>query len=146
MLGDKEAAHGAEQQLIQALVECLSGSPVGETEDAFRDRAVLAQFEDQLENLPFPGVAAIASALGVSLRALSESCEKHLGMGPERYRQLRGMQLVNRALRTESRDRTNVSQVAERYGFKDLDRFSADYRALYGESRSATLQRRADEA
>jgi AraC-like DNA-binding protein len=145
MLADGEAAHGLEQQLIHALVDCLFGEPIEEGKDAFRDRALIAQFEDHLENEPLHGVDEIASRFGVSLPALRDCCEKHLGIDPERYRRLRNMQLANRALRTENPDTTTVSQVAERYGFKDLDQFSADYFSVYGESPSARLRRGADE-
>ena len=138
-LADNEAAHGLEEQLIHALVECLSTRSVDEeTEAACRHRDTLARFEDLLDAEPLPGIAEIIVALGTSHRMLRECCKTHLGMGPERYRRLRGMLLVHRALRSGSPDTPSVSELARRYGLRDLSRFGANYRALYGELPSAT--------
>jgi AraC-like DNA-binding protein len=142
VFADTEAAHGLEQQMIHALVECLSAGRVEEEmEAASRHRAILARFEDLLEAEPLPGIAEISAALGVSHRMLRECCNKHLGMRPRRYRYLRGMQRVHRALRSGNSDTSSVAEVARRYGLRDLSRFAANYRASYGELPSATLRR-----
>jgi AraC-like DNA-binding protein len=140
---DFEAAHGLEQQLIHVLVECLSaGSVEEETPAARRHRGIPARFEDLLQAEPFPQISEICAALGFSQRMLRESCKKHLGIGPSRYRHLRRMQQVHRALRKENPGTESVSELAERYAIRDLGRFAGEYRALYGELPSATLRRR----
>jgi AraC-like DNA-binding protein len=62
-------------------------------------------------------------------------------MGPTEYVRRRRMQLVHRALRNGNPDAASISAVARRYGFRSLGRFAANYRALFGEPPSATLQR-----
>ena len=142
VLADSEAAHGLEQQIIEALVECLTAGPVEEeTRTAARRRAILAQFKDLLQSEPLLGIADICAALGASERTLRECCNKHLGMAPNRYRRVRGMQLVHRALRSGSPVVSSVTAVAWRYGFRDLGGFAANYRALLGELPSVTLRR-----
>jgi methylphosphotriester-DNA--protein-cysteine methyltransferase len=69
-----------------------------------------------------------------------------LGMGPSGYRRLRQMQQVHRALRSEDPRDASVFKVASRYGIRDLGRFAAGYRALYGEFPSATLRRSSGDA
>lgn len=141
-LADVEAAHGLEQQLVHALIECLSAGPVaGETSAARRHRDILAGFEDLLQAEPLASVSEICAALGVSERLLRGCCNEHLRMGPSRYLRLRRMQQVHRALRQENPDRVSISEIAERYGFRDLGRFAANYRAVYGELPSANLRR-----
>jgi AraC family transcriptional regulator, ethanolamine operon transcriptional activator len=141
VLADSEAAHGLEQQVIHALVESLSPGPVAEeTEAARRHRGILARFEELLEAEPPFSFIELGAALGVSRRVLRECCKKHLGMSPSDYRRLRGMQRVHRALRRENPGTATVSEVARRYGFRDLGGFAANYRALYGELPSATLR------
>ena len=139
---DTAAAHGLEQQLIHALIECLTaGSADEETPTARRHRGILARFEDLLQAEPFAQITKLCAALGVSEVTLRECCKQHLGMGPSRYRRLCRMQQVRRALRSENPDTTSVLGVAGRYGIRDLGRFAASYRALYGEFPSATLRR-----
>jgi len=139
-----EAAHGLEQQLIHALVECLSaGSAVEVTAGARRHQDIVVRFEGLLEaqlerNLP---IGEISAALGVSERTLRGVCAEHLGMSPTSYLRLRRMHSVHDTLRSGAPEAASVSEVARRYGFGHLGRFSADYRALFGELPSATLRR-----
>jgi len=140
-LTDRQAAHGLEQQLLNALIECLSEAMEEETATGRCHRDILARFEDLLAAEPFLPMTGICTALGVSERSLRECCKKHLGMGPSGYRRLRAMQQVYRALRSGAPDAASVSAVARRYGFNGVGRLAADYRARYGELPSATLRR-----
>ena len=83
VLTDGEAAHGLEQQLIHALVECLSAGPVDEDMSAHRHREVLARFEGLLQLQPFLRVGEICAVAGVSERMLRSCREEHLGGEPE---------------------------------------------------------------
>ena len=141
VLTDPQAAHGLEQQVLHALIECLSEGGQEETPTTRRHRDILAGFENLLVGKPFLPIVDICAALGVSERSLRECCKKQLGMGPSGYRRLRAMQQVYRALRSATPDGASVSEVARRYGFRDLGRLAAAYRVLYGELPSATLRR-----
>jgi AraC-like DNA-binding protein len=144
ILVDAEAAHGLEQQLIHALVECLSAGPAHETAPAtLRHQDIVVRFEGLLEaqperNLP---IGEICAALGVSERTLRGVCAEQLGISPTSYLRLRRMHSVHDTLRSGAPEAASVSEVARRYGFGHLGRFSADYRALFGELPSATLRR-----
>ena len=141
-LTDAQAAHGLEQQLLHALIECLStGLTDNETPAGCRHRGILARFEDLLVAEPSLRMAEICAALGISGRLLRECCRRHLGTGPSGYRRLRRMQQVHRALRSKDPRAASVFEIATRYGIRDLGRFAAGYRALYGELPSATLRR-----
>ena len=136
------AAHGLEQHLLDALLECVSAGPAGEeTPGARLHRGISAQFEDMLQAEPFPQMTEIRAALGVSQRTLRECTRKHLGMGPSRYRRVRGIPEAQRALRRGTPDTLSVSEVAKRYGFCDRGRFNTAYRAFCGELPSVTLRR-----
>jgi len=140
-LTDLQGAHGLEQQLLHALIECLSVGAEEETETERHHRDLLARFEDLLGAEPFLPLADICAALGVSERSLRACCKEHLGVGPSGYRRLRAMQQVYRALRGGTPDSVSVSEVAKRHGFRQLGRLAADYRARYGELPSVTLRR-----
>jgi AraC-like DNA-binding protein len=83
-------------------------------------------------------LAEICSAIDVAERTLRISCEEHLGMGPIRYLGLRRMHLVRRAL-LRADPSTTVTRIVTDHGFWELGRFAVAYRALFGESPSATL-------
>jgi AraC-like DNA-binding protein len=139
-----EAAHGLEQQLIHALVECLSEGWTDEVTPAARRHCDIAvRFEGLLQTRPERDlrIAEISAALGVSDRVLHRCCEEQMGMNATSYLRLHRMQLVHRALWNGNRDTASVSEIARRYGFRDPGRFAARYRALYGELPAATLRR-----
>jgi AraC-like DNA-binding protein len=139
-----EAAHGMEQQLIEALVECTLGGPLRE-EGHFRHRrqGIMAQLEDLLETQQDRHTRAeyFSIALGVSGRLLRMCCKDDLGMGLIRYIRLRALHRINRILRGAPPGATSVSQVARCHGFHDLRCFAVNYRSLFGELPSATLRR-----
>jgi AraC-like DNA-binding protein len=141
-LSDIQAAHGLEQEVIYALVGCLCGRPAEEATPADdRHRNILAQLDDLLETDPTTSLAEICARLRVSHRLLRKCCEHNLGMSPRRYHRLRRLQLVHRVLRDDELGPSSVSAIARRFGFRELGRFAANYRVLYGELPSATLRR-----
>jgi AraC family transcriptional regulator, ethanolamine operon transcriptional activator len=141
-LSDIQAAHGLEQELIYALIECLSGRPTEEeTPAGDRYRNTLAQLEDLLDADPITNLAEMCASLGVSHRFLRKCCEHNFGMAPKRYHRLRRLLLAHRALRDGGLNPSSVSAIARRFGFHELGRFAANYRGLYGELPSTTLRR-----
>jgi len=143
-LVDVEVAHGFEQQLIQAIVECLTAGPLDEgTQAGHRHQDIAVRFEQMLRSRPegIARVTDICAALGVSDRVLRRLCTEHLGMSPTHYDCLRRMSLARRALRCRDHDGASVSEVARRFGFHEVGRFAISYRTMFGESPSSTLRR-----
>lgn len=141
---DVEAAHGLEQQLVHAIVECLAGNSTNtDARSGRRHLDIMARFEQLLHAQPARNVpiAEICTALGVSQRLLRSLCAMHLGMGPVAYGRLRRMTLARRALRRGEGTATGVAEMARRYGFRSPGRFAVSYRAAFGESPSATVRR-----
>jgi AraC-like DNA-binding protein len=139
------AVHGLEQQLIHALVECLSdGAPGAQSRGTGkRHGSLMACFEDACTTYAhrMPTLVELCTALGVPERNLRTSCALHLGMGPMSYLRLRRMTLVRRALHSACPADSSVADLALRHGFTEPGRFAARYRQLFGELPSATLQR-----
>jgi AraC-like DNA-binding protein len=144
VLSVAETAHGLEQQLIEALVECFSkGQAIEAMPAATEKRNIAARFEALLQTEPeqFLPIAKICAALGVSAQILRISCEEQIGIRPSEYARRWRMQHVHRALRNGNPATASVSEIARRYGFRDSGRFATDYRSVYGELPSATLRR-----
>jgi AraC-like DNA-binding protein len=143
MMAHHEVARALEQDLISALVNGLLGREAGR--DATRRRhhaAIMARFERALARhdrtkLPMDELSAAA---GVSERALRRCCAEFLGMPPTTYARLRRLNLVRADLLRGNVSAANIATAAKRYGFSELGRFAAIYRAAFGESPSATLR------
>ncbi|WP_436700313.1 AraC family transcriptional regulator [Nocardioides sp. BYT-33-1] len=84
-------------------------------------------------------LAELAGHVGVSARTLQEAFQRELGTSPlEQLRRTR-MERVRRDLVDADPSTTSVTEVAARWGFFHLGRFSQAYRAAYQELPSQTL-------
>lgn len=87
------------------------------------------------------GVADIARACHVSVRTLQVAFRRHLDVTPMAFLRRVRLDRVRSELLLADPARATVSSVAARWGFADASRFSAHYRAVYGEYPSDTLRR-----
>jgi AraC-like DNA-binding protein len=147
IIAHPDAARGLEQALVAALVDCLAKNDVREESVAQRQHElIMRRFHRVLEESPGQPhyIPEICKKIGVSDRTLRVCCQEHFGMGPKHYLLLRRLHLARRALRKATPETTTVTEVATRYGFWHFGLFAGGYRAAFGESPSATLQRPAD--
>ena len=142
-----EAAHGMEQQLIEAIVECLSAGPADEEAQARRrHQEIMIRLEDLLwthSNLHMRA-EELAEAIGVSVRLLRICCKEILGMSPTSYARLRALYRVRRILYGGDSGATTISRAARSQGFRALGRFAANYRLLFGQLPSVSLRQSLD--
>lgn len=87
------------------------------------------------------GVTDIARACSVSVRTLQLAFRRHLDLTPMAYLRRVRLDRVRSDLVRSDAALVTVSGVAGRWGFADPSRFSAHYRAVYGEYPSDTLRR-----
>ncbi len=107
-----------------------------------RHREIVAEFEQVARaNLGGPvRLADLCRRLGVSPRSLTRAFHA-VGAGtPYRYVQELRLHAARCALLSDSEGAT-VTDVATRFGFRELGRFAARYKATFGESPSQTKRR-----
>ena len=144
LLANVEVARALKQSLIGATIACLSDS------DACDDKwtqqthdTIMRRFRRVLEEHPNRPIylPEICAAIGVPERTLRLCCQEQLAMSPKQYLTRRRMHLVRRALLAAVAEAT-VTEIATRFGFWHLGRFSAGYQTIFGELPSTTLARR----
>ncbi|WP_137176801.1 helix-turn-helix domain-containing protein [Roseomonas sp. AR75] len=81
----------------------------------------------------------LCAALGVSLRKLHDAFIATVGVSPQVYLKTRRLVLVRRALRQAADRKALVKSVALAHGFWHLGHFARDYRMMFGESPSVTV-------
>lgn len=101
--------------------------------DRARDYA-LAHLDEPLSILD------VCNHIGTSRRKLQYCFQETLGINPVAFLRTLRLNAARRELRESSRVEL-VQTVAARWGFWHLSRFSSDYRTLFGETPSQTLQR-----
>lgn len=108
-----------------------------------RRRIVMCAMElvEESENLHM-SVAELCLALGISARSLEYAFRDFCGLTPHQYIHLQRLRAARRALRESERSRGAVKAAAYGAGFRQLGRFSVQYRQFFGESPTDTLARR----
>jgi AraC-like DNA-binding protein len=139
-----EVARAMEQELVRAMIACLTDPATEERYCASRQQLMVMQrFEQMLETRQDGSlcVTDVCADIGVSERTLRLYCQEQLGMGPHRYLWLRRMNLARRTLTLADATTKTVTEIANDSGFGELGRFAVAYRTLFGESPSARLCR-----
>jgi AraC-like DNA-binding protein len=143
LLAHPEVARALEQDLLHALIHCLTkNDDRGRSTSRQHHAEIIARFEKAFktnleQNSQIPELCAI---IGASERTLRECCTKFLGMSPSRYLRLQRLNMVRVALRRADASTGTVAEVARRYGFYELGRFAGIYRTVFGEMPSTTLR------
>jgi AraC-like DNA-binding protein len=142
IIANVHAAKGLDAALTEIFIDCIdSGMPT-------RGRSVrhhiailrrMLDLEEQHAEEPLY-VADICRKLGVSSRLLQRICFEQIGLRPKQYFILRRLHLARRALRNAPPG-SLVTDIATRFGFWELGRFAVNYRAVFGETPSATVRR-----
>jgi len=83
----------------------------------------------------------LAEAAGTSPSTLLRTFNTHHGVSPMQYVKRIRLEAVRRSMVDSDRPSITVGGVASEYGFRQLGRFSAEYRKVYGELPSVTLRR-----
>jgi AraC-like DNA-binding protein len=139
-----EVATALEQDMLHAIIHCLSGSEAdGNPKTRHHHAAVMVRFEEALsrridDKLTLP---ALCADIGVPERTLRMCCTEFLGVSPMRYLLLQRLNKARSALRRADPSTMSVAEVARNHQFLELGRFAVTYRTTFGESPSVTLQR-----
>jgi AraC-like DNA-binding protein len=102
--------------------------------------------EDRAVQMRYQGVtlADLCDASGASERRVRDAFYESYGLSPMAYLRIAALHGARHALLTTPRGHDPISRAASDFGFWHLSRFAGQYRALFGESPSGTLDRRAE--
>lgn len=133
-----------EDELITALLIAMEESQYDTVQQTTgrTEKVQIANAEDYLfSNLTNPvSRAELAEVAGVSIRSLSRAFMRRHGVGPMKFLKQRRMEAVRMELINAEHKNTKVSDVALRYGFTELGKFSLLYKSIYNEKPSETLK------
>jgi AraC-like DNA-binding protein len=137
------AEHDLRDALMARLADCLKPAAVLPSRKSTMSTAIVARSEDFAHRHTGEPVtiAQLSAASGVSERSLRNAFYEVCAVGPKRYLRIRSLHHVRRALTRTGTGRSSVTDVATFHGFFELGRFAGEYKALFGEAPSETLQK-----
>src|SRR5262249_49224009 len=118
VLTNPEVASAIEQELLRALITCLTDPAMIKRPNP-NGQLVLQRFHEVVEAHQFEPlyIAEVCASIGVPARTLQSACSEYFGMSPHRYLWLRRMNLVRRALTSADPAAKTVTEIANGYGF-----------------------------
>jgi AraC family transcriptional regulator, ethanolamine operon transcriptional activator len=139
-----QAATLLEQDLMLLLIDALPPPKQGETPRSYRRAELVATAKTYImDHLDQPlTLSQICQAVCTSQRSLQYGFQEMLGMGPMAFVKVQRLHGIRRALLYTDPKTETVAHIAHQWGFLSLGHFSRDYKQLFGESPSQTLQRR----
>jgi AraC-like DNA-binding protein len=147
MIAHREVVRSIEQELVVALVNLLAGSAAGDRDSSNPRRvAIMARFEQALAAGGHQRLSTLSARIGVPQRTLRSCCRAFLGRSPLEYIQLRRLNHARSAISRADLETTSIAGIARSHGFSEPGRFAGAYRALFGETPSATLMRNSAES
>ena len=147
LIANPEVARALEQELLHALVNCLStGNADRISRSRRRHSDIMVRFEEVLATRSGPhlDLSELCTAIDVPERTLRLCCAEFLGVSPIRYYLLRRLNMARSELRRADPETASVAEIARDHQFTELGRFAAAYRAIFGETPSSTLRRASD--
>lgn len=103
---------------------------------------LIAQAEkEMLAHLEKPlSLKQLAQNLGSSSSALSYGFQDLFGLSPMRYLKVRRLNAVRECLKASETEHCTIAILASQFGFYSPSHFTRDYKAMFGELPSQTLQ------
>jgi len=137
-----ELMRDGDATIRRRLCACLSTAIVSHAGDGSRSSIVRHAEQFLREHLSEAiSIGQLSSVTGVSERSLRNAFYCVCTTGPKRYLRMLRLHAVRRSLGAATAGTATVTRVATQHGFYELGRFAGEYRALFGEAPSATLQR-----
>lgn len=141
LLGHDSIRRGIRDAVMLHLLELIAPDKAPPLNPTARKRMVDRAREYSLSHLDQPlSILDLCNHIGASRRKLQYCFQETLGINPVAYLRALRLNAVRRELRMSTQSH-GVQEVAARWGFWHLSRFSSDYRTMFGESPSQTLRR-----
>lgn len=128
--------------VVELLTAALANSRVDDKSTPAARAYAVSETLDYLESHKHEAISVgqVCTAARVSWRTLNRAFLERFGIGPKAYLQRSRLAGVRAELLTGSVD-TVIADVANNWGFWHMGQFARDYRVLFGELPSGTLQR-----
>lgn len=144
---NKDITKGMEWSLLDCQMLVLSNTLYSVDKNADRGKksheSIIRQSIDFLRSNSYEPIHVLdlCSALNVGMRTMYHAFREFYGISPIRYLRLLRYAKARGDLVKAAPERTTVTDIAAKWHFWHFGRFSVEYKSLYGESPSETLNK-----
>ena len=136
-LNEKPSYEKIEPEILRQLFNCIMTIPSKKKRKKFDTKTV----RDLLyENIDQPiGISDITSKLNTSESQLYHAFKKDYGITPKKYLQYLRFNAIKKELLLAHPDTTTINNIAYKYDFLHMSHFTQEYKKIFGETPSQTL-------
>lgn len=140
---DKQHLYHIEQEIIYRIINILTENhPVTKNRARKRDLALsIAENYISEPTREIIRVTELCDAVNISERTLEYAFRERYGMTPIRYSLVYRLNAARKQLRKTAPGTTLISEIARQHRFWHMSKFSSDYKKLFNELPSTTLNR-----
>lgn len=137
------AVHAASGRSVLTFLSLLCNGETSRRQPVPRRVAAVRRCEEYvLEHIgDNPTLADLCDVAGLAARSLINAFHAVTGYSPMAYLKAQRLNAVHRELCTADHAKTRIIDVATNWGFWHMGHFTADYRAMFGETPSQTLRK-----
>ena len=136
---DMELYYGIEQEILGQLFSMLRLMDLEPTKERFDIAKVREVLHDNIDNIY--SIGDLLSDLNISARTMQYHFKQKFGMTPKQYLHHLRLNAIRKELIKGDPERVKIYEVALKYGFFHSSHFGSEYKKIFGETPSQTLER-----
>lgn len=139
--GGQDAAVFLQEELLSVLIDALCGDRSQADHAVMAGSRRLARLLGVIEERASDPlhISELGDMCGISERTLRDLFRRQMDISPKVYLNATRLYAVHSELWRADPDRASVTSIANRWGYWHLSQFAADYRKMFGERPSRTL-------
>jgi AraC-like DNA-binding protein len=138
---DAETSRQIEKQITEALFTLLDTQEAQTPRFTKSEKIVLKIKNDVFKHMDRTmSVEDLAKKYTISMKSLQNAFKSLYGLKPNTFMRLLKLNLVHHDLMRNDSTQSSVLEIARKWGFKHMGRFSKYYKELFGENPSVTLK------
>ena len=138
---DTQSYQEAEEEILSVLMKLLSEQTPCKTILTDGEKIALSIRDQVFHHMDGNiSISSLAKEYKVSEQTLQNSFKSLFGFTPKLFLRLLKLNLVHQELQKSDPTQSTVSQIAVKWGFRHMGRFSAFYAELFGKNPSMTLR------
>ena len=138
---DRQNYQEAEEEILDVIIKLLDAQIPAIPKLTAGEKIALKIRDQVIQHMDGNvSIGSLATEYGVSEQTLQNSFKSLFGFTPKKFLRLLKLNIVQHELKEGDPVHTKVSDVASKWGFRHMGRFSFYYTELFGENPSATLK------
>ncbi|PHS38734.1 MAG: hypothetical protein COB07_07870 [Sulfurovum sp.] len=139
-LTNKPDYDSIESEILHQFFSCMSSAPAAKKRKKFHTKIVRDLLHENIDKSV--DMSMITKKVNIRASQLYNSFKKEYGISPKKYLQMLRFNAIRKELLLADPNSVSIRSIAKKYHILHMGHFAADYKQLFGETPSRTLNRK----